>query len=164
MVLGAAGAAVGIALVMRTARASPNGADTTSGTVRVEAEVHTGLEQTMVGVVRALSLVGSPGDAAYGKMFVQQADARTLLVGSRSEIGRGFRAALSLEPGRGLTRVRYAILRLPGDESLHAAVLQFELLLIEALRRLDPDVAVHLEGTALRDLERVRPASGEGAR
>ena len=67
-----------------------------------------------------------------------------------------------VERGRSLTHVDYSILRLPGDDSLHAAVLQFELLLIEAVRRLDPNADVRLVGRALRDLDRLgRPPSHE---
>jgi hypothetical protein len=53
--------------------------------------------------------------------------------------------------------------RLPGDESVHAAVLQFELLLIEAIRRVDANADVRLVGRALRDLDRqgTLPDTGE---
>lgn len=161
MLLGAVGAAVGIVLVLRAGRPRTGAADVAAGTIRVRAEVHTGLEQAMLGIVRSLALVGSPQDAAYGRIWAQQEDDHHLVVGSRSEIGRGFRAVIGLQRGRSRTHVEYAITRLPSDESLHAAVLQFELLLIEALRRLDPNVDVRLLGTALRDLERARSPRDE---
>ncbi|GAA2751715.1 hypothetical protein [Amnibacterium kyonggiense] len=162
MLLGVSGAVVAVVLLIRAGR-SVAGADTAQGTVRVRAEVHTGVEQALIGLTRSLALVGSPADAAYGQLFLQQTAVATLTVGSRSEIGRGFRALITAEPGRGATEIRYAILRLPGDETLHAAVLQFELLLIEAIRRLDANADVRLVGRALRDLDRTTGQEG-GAR
>jgi hypothetical protein len=147
------GAAVAVLVVVRAGRPVV-GVDATQGTVRVRAEVHTGVEQALIGIARGLSLVGRPGDAAYGQMYLQQTDEGVLTVGSRSEIGRGFRASITAQRGRSTTHVLYAILRLPGDEALHTAVLQFELLLIEAIRRLDPHADVRLVGRALRDLDR----------
>lgn len=141
-------------LVVRAGRQSAGGPDLTQGTLRVRARVHTGVEQALIGLTRSLALVGSPGDAAYGQMYLRQIGEDALEVGSRSEIGRGFRATILARPGRSATELDYAILRLPGDESLHAAVLQFELLLIEAIRRLDADADVRLVGRALRDLDR----------
>jgi hypothetical protein len=159
------GAAVAIVVVVRAGRPVP-GVDVTQGTVRVRAEVHTGVEQALIGIARSLSLVGREGDAAYGQLYLQQIGEGVLAVGSRSEIGRGFRATITAERGRSTTRIQYAILRLPGDEALHAAVLQFELLLIEAVRRVDPHADVRLVGRALRDLDRTeRPGvDSEGAR
>ena len=147
---------------MRAGRSRADRPDTASGTTRVRAEVHDGLEQTMLGIVRALAVVGTPSDAAYGRIWAQQTDDRHLLVGSRAEAGHGFRAVIGLTRGRGRTDVEYAITRLPGGDALHSAVLQFELLLIEALRRLDPDADVRLLGTALRDLERTRAVQDGG--
>ena len=154
-----------MAVVLRAGRAA-RGIDTAEGTVRVVAAVHTGVEQTLIGIARSLSILGSPEDAAYGQLFLQQTGDGVLSVGSRSEIGRGFRAVITAEPGRRATEVRYAILRLPGDDTLHGGVLQFELHLIEAIRRLDANADVRLVGRALRDLERSDrgPMLGEGGR
>lgn len=129
----------------------------------MRADVHTGTEQALIGIARGLSLVGQPNDAAYGQMYVQPDGDDALLIGSRSEIGRGFRASIRVTRGRSLTHVDYSILRLPGDDSLHAAVLQFELLLIEAVRRLDPNADVRLVGRALRDLDRLGRPPTQGA-
>jgi hypothetical protein len=150
-------------LVLRVARPALGAPDRTAGTLRVRAELHTGVEQALLGVMRTLSLVGRPGDAAYGQMFVQPDGDTRLLIGTRSEIGRGFRAVIEFERGRSTTSVTYSIVRLPGDESVHAAVLQFELLLIEAIRRVDANADVRLVGRALRDLDRqgTLPDTGE---
>jgi len=160
--LGVIGAVIAVALLLRAGRAV-GPADTAQGTVRVRADVHTGVEQALVGIARALALVGQPGDAAYGQMYLQQTAEGVLTVGSRSEIGRGFRAQIVVRRGRSTSQVLYAILRLPGDDSLHAAVLQFELLLIEAIRRLDPNADVRLVGRALRDLDRAGGLRAEEA-
>jgi hypothetical protein len=103
-----------------------------------------------------------PRDTAYGVLFLQQVDDRSLLVGSRSEIGRGFRAAIAVERHRATTHLTYSILRLPADESIHATVLRFELLLIEAVRRVDPNADVRLVGRALRDLDRLERTTPPG--
>ena len=155
VLLGAVGVGVGVVLVVRSGRPIPGVPDPGSGTLRVRADLHTGVEQAMVGIMRTLSLVGGPNDAAYGQMYVQPAGDRQLIIGSRSEIGRGFRALIDMERGRSLTHVSYSIVQLPSDDSLHAAVLQFELLLIEAIRRVDPNADVRLVGRALRDLDRL---------
>jgi hypothetical protein len=159
VIVGAVGATIAVALVLRGARPAVGAPDTTAGTLRVRAELHTGVEQALLGIMRTLSLVGRPGDAAYGQMFVQPESDTRLLIGSRSEIGRGFRAVIMFARGRSTTSVTYSILRLPGDESIHAAVLQFELLLIEAIRKVDANADVRLVGRALRDLDRQGPPS-----
>jgi hypothetical protein len=161
-ILGAAGVAVGVALVLLGGRADPARPDRATGTLRVRAELHTGVEQALLGIMRTLSLVGHPGDAAYGQMYVQPESDTRLLIGSRSEIGRGFRAVIELTRGRAATVLTYSILRLPGDDTVHAAVLQFELLLIEAIRRVDGNADVRLVGRALRDLDRQGPALQPG--
>jgi hypothetical protein len=155
VLVGVLGVVVAGALVVRAGRSAAGAPDRAAGTLRVRADVHTGVEQALIGITRSLSLVGRPSDAAYGQMWVQQEGDDALLIGSRSELGRGFRAVIRVERGRSLTHLEYSILRLPGDESLHTAVLQFELLLIEAVRRLDPNADVRLVGRALRDLDRL---------
>jgi hypothetical protein len=161
VLLGAIGAGVAVALLIRAGRPSANSPDMTEGTLRVRAQLHTGIEQVLIGVAGSLALATSPEAAGYGQLYLQQVGERALLVGSRSEIGRGFRAAITLERSRSTTQLDYAILRLPGDDAVHAAVLRFELLLIEAVRRIDPNADVRLVGRALRDLDRVRPATSE---
>jgi hypothetical protein len=165
VLLGAIGAGVAVLLVVRAGRPSDRSPDITEGTLRVRADLHTGVEQVLIGVTSGLALSMSPRDATYGQLFVQQVGDQSLLVGSRSEIGRGFRAAIQMERHRTTTHLAYSILRLPGDESVHAAVLRFELLLIEAVRRVDPDADVRLVGRALRDLDRIErsaPPDQEG--
>lgn len=134
------------------------------GLRRVTAEVHTGWEQTLLGLTRELGLPRTPADLRYGQLYLETRTERRVFVRSRSEIGRGFLGAIDLDPRRGLTAVTYAILRLPGDDDLHEAVLGFELALIAALRRLDRDVNVQLAADALRSMGRSRAPLEEGAR
>jgi hypothetical protein len=128
------------------------------GLLRVSAEIHTGWEQTLVALVRELSLPRGAQDIAYGALYLEPRTEHRLFVRTRSEIGRGFLGAVDIRPGRGSTRVSYAIVRLPGDEQLHARVLDFELGLISAIRRIDRDANVRLAADALRELDRPRRA------
>lgn len=155
MLLGAVGAGVAVVLVVRAGRPMERAFDITEGTLRVQADLHTGVEQVLIGISSALALSMSPQETSYGRLFLQQVGDRALLVGSRSEIGRGFRASIVVERHRSSTHLTYSILRLPGDESVHASVLRFELSLIEAIRRVDANADVRLVGRALRDLDRV---------
>ena len=164
MLLGAVGAGLAVVLVLRAGRPAEGRTDITEGTLRVRADLHTGVEQALIGVSGSLAMVIGPENAAYGQLYLQQVGDRSLLMGSRSEIGRGFRAAITIDRGRKASHLSYAILRLPGDEAVHASVLRFELLLIEAVRRVDPNADVRLVGRALRDLDRVelaRPSAPE---
>lgn len=128
------------------------------GVVRVRAEVHTGWEQTLLGLTRELGLPRRSDDVPYGGFYLDPQSEERVLVRSRSEIGRGYIGALQLTPQRGLTVVDYSIVRLPGDETLHDRVLGLELQVISALRRIDRDVDVQLSGAALREFD--RPRSG----
>jgi hypothetical protein len=159
VLLGALGAGLAVVLIVRAGRPSGGAPDITEGTLRVRADLHTGVEQVLIGISSALSISMEPRDTAYGLLYLQQVGERSLLVGSRSEIGRGFRAAIGVERRRTTTHLTYSILRLPGDESIHATVLRFELLLIEAVRRVDPNADVRLVGRALRDLDRLERAA-----
>ena len=143
--------------MLRAGRSSAESPETTEGTLRVRAELHTGVEQAVIGIARSLALAQSPAEASYGRLYLQQLGDTSLLVGSRSEIGRGFRAAITIDRRRSTSQLSYSILRLPGDDAVHALVLQFELLLIEAIRRVDPNADVRLVGRALRDLDRLVP-------
>ena len=158
-----AGAVVGIAVALRSGGSdrAPGSLGGQQGLLRMTAEVHTGWEQTLLGLVRELGLPRGAGELRYGQLYVETRSEQRLLVRSRSEIGRGFVGAIDLDPRRGLTRVTYAILRLPGDEALHAQVLDLELLLISALRRIDRNVNVQLAADALRDFNR-RPLLQQG--
>lgn len=165
-VLAVAGAVIGVLVALRSGDGQPQPRGTVGGEqglLRMTAEVHTGWEQTLLGLVRELGLPRGAGELRYGQLYVETRSEQRLLVRSRSEIGRGFIGAVDLEPRRGFTRVTYAILRLPGDETLNAQVLDLELHLIGALRRIDPDVDVQLAGDALRDFNRRVPGQQRDA-
>lgn len=152
--LALAGAGAGIVLAFsghgRTTSAGP----AEPGLLRITATVHTGWEQTLIGLYRELGLPREPDGLSYGALYLESQNEQRLLIRSRSEIGRGFIGVAELHPGRRATIVRYTIRRLPGDERVRDRVLDLELDLITALRRIDRDVEVQLTGGTLRELER----------
>lgn len=154
------GAALGVLVALRSERASAVGAlpreEQEQGLLRVTGQIHTGWEQTLIGLIRELQLPRDPGDVAYGALYLESRTEHRLHVRTRSEIGRGFLGIIDIVPRRGPTEVTYSILRLPGDDQLHARVLDFELDLIAAMRRLDAHANVHLAAEALREFDRPR--------
>ena len=163
--LAVSGAVTGIVVALRSGgeERATGAIGGEQGLLRLTADVHTGWEQTLLGLIRELGLPRGAGELRYGQLYVETRTEQRLLVRSRSEIGRGFVGAIDLEPRRGVTRVTYAILRLPGDEGLHAQVLDLELHLIASLRRIDRDVNAQLAADALREFNR-RPLVGGGGR
>ena len=153
------GAVIGVAAATRVTGdrgRSQSARDRGQGLLRMTAEVHTGWEQTLIGLIRGLALPRRPDEVGYGQLYVEAQTEHRVLVRTRSEIGRGFIGAVDIEPTRGPTRVSYAILRLPGDEELQMRVLELELQIISVLRRIDHDVNVHLAADALRNFDSAR--------
>ncbi len=163
MLLALAGATAGVVAALRSGRvgsADHPGSDQEQGLLRVTAEIHTGWEQTLVGLIRELQLPRSGQDLGYGSMYLEASTEHRMFVRTRSEIGRGFLGAIDIVPRRGPTHLTYAIIRLPGDEELQGRVLDFELRLISALRQVDSRANVRLAADALRDFD--RPRTGRG--
>lgn len=154
------GATIGVVVALRSGGSGqqPTRAtvDQQEGLLRVNAEIHTGWEQTLLGIVRELYLPRSDDAVAYGALYLEPTTEHRMFVRTRSEIGRGFVGAIDIIPRRGPTRLTYAILRLPGDEVLHGRVLDFELHLISAIRKIDTNANVHLAADALREIDRPR--------
>jgi hypothetical protein len=157
-----AGAALGVLLTLRGERTGAAGTpprdEREQGLLRVTGEIHTGWEQTLIGLIRELQLPREASDVAYGALYLESRSEHRMHVRTRSEIGRGFLGVIDIVPRRGPTRVTYSILRLPGDDQLHARVLDFELDLIAAMRRIDRHADVHLAAEALREFDRPRQA------
>ncbi|MGN6744470.1 MAG: hypothetical protein ACTHJL_14425 [Amnibacterium sp.] len=155
-VLAILGAAAGVFAALRAGGPGDRARRATGserGLVRITAAVHTGWEQTLVGLVRELGLPREATDLRYGQLYLDVQDEHRSLVRSRSEIGRGFLGAIDLTPGTSITRFTYGILRLPGDEDLNSLVLDLELRIVAALRRIDPGVELQLSADALRNLD-----------
>lgn len=155
------GAVVAVTVALRAGRSGGRGRRTATaerGRLRITAAVHTGWEQTVLGFIREIGLPLEPTDLPYGRLYLQRVTEERTLIRSRSEIGRGFLGAIDIVPARGFTRVQYAILRLPGDDRLNTAVLDLELRIVTALRRVDAHVDLQLSADALRNLDGVRPA------
>ena len=161
-VVAVVGAALGVLVALRSERAGAVGApprdEQEQGLVRVTGEIHTGWEQTLIGLIRELQLPRDAKDVPYGALYLESRSEHRMWVRTRSEIGRGFLGVIDITPRRGPTRLSYAILRLPGDDQLHARVLDFELDLIAAMRRIDGNANVHLAAEALREFDRPRQA------
>ena len=155
VLLALAGAAAGIVLAIGGSTPPPGRSATRSdpGLLRLTAELHTGWEQTLIGLSRELGLPRQVGDVAYGNLYLQTDSEQRVLIRSRSEIGRGFIGVTDLHTDRRVTRVRYSIRRLPGDDQVRGRVLELEVRLVAALRRIDPDAIVQLTGTAQHELD-----------
>lgn len=154
--LAVVGAAAGVLAALRTGGPGDRARRATGseqGLLRITAVVHTGWEQTLVGLVRELGLPREATDLRYGQLYLDVQDEHRSLVRSRSEIGRGFVGAIDIKPARNATRFTYAILRLPGDEDVNALILDLELRIVAGLRRIDPGVDLHLSADALRNLD-----------
>jgi hypothetical protein len=156
------GAVIGVLVALRGERTGATGAsahdEQEQGLVRLTGEVHTGWEQTLIGLIRELRLPRDANDVAYGALYLESRSEHRMHVRTRSEIGRGFLGVIDITPRRGPTQLTYSIRRLPGDDQLHARVLDFELDLISALRRIDANANVHLAAEALREFDRPRSA------
>lgn len=151
------GATIGVVVAVRSGGVPVAGSSNQQeGLLRVNAEVHTGWEQTLLGVTRELQLPLRAQDVGYGAFYLETRSEHRMFVRTRSEIGRGFVGAIDIHPRRGPTDLTYSILRLPGDDRLHAKVLDFELQLISAIRKIDPNANVRLAAEALREFDRVR--------
>jgi len=160
--LAVVGAAAGIVAALRAGGPGDRAHRSTGGElglVRITATVHTGWEQTLVGLVRELGLPRGPADLHYGDLYLDVQDEHRSRIRSRSEIGRGFLGAIDLTPRSSATGFTYAILRLPGDERLNARILDLELRIVSSLRRIDPGVDLQLSPDALRNLDGIGGAS-----
>jgi hypothetical protein len=160
------GAVVAVTVALRAGRSGGRARRTATaerGRLRITAAVHTGWEQTVLGLIREIGLPLEPTDLPYGRLYLQRVTEERTLIRSRSEIGRGFLGAVDITPGRGSTRVQYAILRLPGDDRINSAVLDLELRIVTALRQVDPRVDLQLSADALRNLDGIRPPADPGA-
>jgi hypothetical protein len=141
-----AAATVGVVAVLRrrAARSSRLEADPVSP--RVSAEVHAGEEQVLIHLARSLTLPSDRDDVAYGEIYIAGSAGMTMRLASRSEIGRGFEAEVRVRRTRRASLAEYYILRLPGDEALHARIAALDDQIAHALRALDPEAHVRRPG------------------
>lgn len=145
-VLALAGAAAGGVVVVRRSRQSVARLEADPMNPRVAAEVHAGEEQVLIHLARSLTLPSDRDDVAYGQIYIAGSAGMTLKLASRSEIGRGFDAEVRVRRTRRASVAEYYILRLPGDESLHGAILALDDRIATALRALDPQAHVRVAG------------------
>jgi len=151
--------AVGLVLLLRPALLTTPPLEADPASPRISAEVRSGEEQVMIHVARSLSVAVGPDQVGYGEIYVVSSTDGLIRLASRSEIGRGFDGEIRLQRGRRGTVVEYFVLRLPGDESLHARVLRLDRQIADALRALDPqaDVRMAAEQSRQRSSGRMPP-------
>lgn len=145
-VLALAGAAAGAVVVLRRSREGNARLEANPMSPRVSAEVHAGEEQVLIHLARSLTLPSDREDVAYGQIYLAGSAGMTLKLASRSEIGRGFDAEVRVQRTRRASLAEYYILRLPGDESLHEAIVALDDRIVRALRSLDPEAQVRGPG------------------
>jgi len=149
---------VGLVLVVRPALMSARHLEADSVSPRISAEVRSGEEQVMIHIAHSLSLAVGPDQVGYGEIYVVSSAETVIKLASRSEIGRGFDGEIRLQRGRRGTLAEYFVLRLPGDESLHARVLRLDRQIADALHTIDPQAEVRMVAEQQqRDSRRMPP-------
>ncbi len=156
--LGAASSVLVVAVAQRPSARRPH---EDAGLLRMTAEVHTGMEQTLVALIRELHLPRGGSDIAYGHLYCSSRGDDLLLIRSRSEIDRGLHAAIRLLPASRFTGLEYRIQQLPGDDALRARVLGLEADLVHAVRAVDGTAEIHLAATGLRQFDALRTLSAD---
>jgi hypothetical protein len=165
-VLGAASIVVGLTVVRRsTVGASQAGSPGLQrGLPRLVAELHTGPEQVLVALARELPIERGVAELAYGQLYWEAVGDERLVIRSHSMIGRGLIAVVDLRRQPSSTVLRFAVIRLPGDDEVREALLRFEVALVGVLRRIDPRASVRLSGASLRDVDRMLEEHGAHTR
>jgi hypothetical protein len=133
---------IGLVLILRPALMTAQSLEADPVSPRISAEVRSGEEQVMIHVARSLSVAVGPDQVGYGEIYVVSSTDGVIKLTSRSEIGRGFDGEIRLQRGRRGTVVEYFVLRLPGDESLHARVLRLDRQIADALHAIDPQAEI----------------------
>ena len=144
--LAVAGATVGVVVVLRRGAERSSRLEADPVSPRVSAEVHAGQEQVLIHLARSLTLPSDRDDVAYGEIYIAGSAGMTLRLASRSEIGRGFEAEVRVRRTRRASLAEYYILRLPGDEALHARIAGLDDQIAHALHALDPEAHVRRPG------------------
>ena len=135
---------IGLVLILRPALMTARSLEADPVSPRISAEVRSGEEQVMIHVARSLSVAVGPDQVGYGEIYVVSSTDGVIKLTSRSEIGRGFDGEIRLQRGRRGTLVEYFVLRVPGDESLHARVLRLDRQIADALHAIDPQAEVRM--------------------
>lgn len=135
---------VGLVLILRPALTTAPPLEADPASPRISAEVRSGEEQVMIHVARSLSVAVGSDQVGYGEVYVVSSTDGVIKLRSRSEIGRGFDGEVRLQRGRRGTLVEYFVLRVPGDESLHARVLRLDRQIADALRAMDSQAEVRM--------------------
>lgn len=138
------GILVGLVLLLRPALLNAPHLEVDSVSPRISAEVRAGEEQVMLAVTRSLSVSFGRDQVGYGEIYVVSSSDGVVKLASRSEIGRGFDGEIRLRRGARGTVAEYYVLRLPGDEAVHARVVRLDRQIADALRTIDPQAEVRM--------------------
>lgn len=140
--LALAGAVVGVILAVRRDGSGASPIEANPMQARVSAEVHAGEEQVLIHLARTLTLPSGSDEVGYGEIYLAASAGTTMKIASRSEIGRGFDGEVRVHRTRRASVAEYYILRMPGDESLHARIAALDDRIADALITLDPQAHV----------------------
>lgn len=140
------GAIAGVAAVARRATERAGAVEANPMVPRVSAEVRAGEEQVLIHLARTLTLPSDRDDVGYGEIYLAGSAGMTMRIASRSEIGRGFEAEVRVHRTRRASLAEYFVLRMPGDESLHARILALDDRIADALLAIDPQAHVRRTG------------------
>ena len=83
---------------------------------------------------------------------------------TRSEIGRGYEAEMTIRRSRHRSTVEYFVLRLPGDEAVYERLVVFERQVVEALTVLDPRAEIRAASSTTTARARRLPVLRQASR
>jgi hypothetical protein len=149
LVLGAlavVGALVGVGVVVRERVGTASALEANPMVPRVTAEVRAGEEQVLIHLARSLTLPSGRDEVGYGEIYIAGSAGMTMKLASRSEIGRGFDGEVRVHRTKRASIAEYYILRMPGDETLHARIAALDEQIAAALKSLDPQATVRRLG------------------
>lgn len=136
------GAVIGVVLGIRRDGSGRSRIEANPMQARISAEVRAGEEQVLIHLARSLTLPSGSDDVGYGEIYLAASAGTTMKIASRSEIGRGFDGEVRVHRSRRASVAEYYILRMPGDESLHARIAALDDRIADALTALDPQAHV----------------------
>ncbi len=152
----AVGIVVGLFFLLRPAMMSASELEADPLSPRISAEVRTGEEQVMIHLARSLAVAMGRDQVGYGEIYVAWSADGLIKLASRSEIGRGFDGEIRIQRGRRGTVVEYFVLRLPGDEAVHARVLRLDRQISDGLRAIDPHAEIRMASEPAQQRSRGR--------
>jgi hypothetical protein len=140
--------AAGLVVIVRSRANRENQFD--EAVPRVSATVGTGGEQIIVYLARVLGVARTVDEAEYGHVYIADSSENGIVFATRSEIGRGFAADLTVRRAPHGSQVEYTVRSLPGDDTVAAEVTSLETHIATALKSLDPAAEIRMPERANR--------------